>query len=323
MAEKWNLFTRIAKSLDFQQTDQTIERGQKLPDGTFHHVVHAWIRFGDEYLISQRCAEKSDPLCWEPTGGSVLAGETARQAAVREVKEELGIDLDPDSGTFVCRGVRFFPGCNDFVDVYVWLFEKDYKSIEKSLTLQKEEVNAAVTVSAPVIHFLREKGYWIPWQQFDYLDEIIGKKKTLAEATEEEWRETIRDLLSGAISFGAKKLFDLELQLTQEAYGMEMDALKQWPPTDENDRDIRLGEAESELAWSLMSVQQYEESEERINKAIMYFEAAHLRGEKTTIWRLQHAHFCKRRIMNRTGRKNEALAERAILRRIKDGTFTV
>ena len=138
MAEKWDLYTRIGNSFVFQQTGQTIERGQKLPDGTFHHVVHAWVRTDiGEYLISQRCAEKSNPLCWEPTGGSVLAGETARQAAVREVKEELGINLDPDSGTFVCRGVRFFPGCNDFVDV--WLFEKDYKSIEKSLTLQKEE----------------------------------------------------------------------------------------------------------------------------------------------------------------------------------------
>lgn len=241
--EKWALFTRLGNSIIFQQTGQTIERGKKLPNGTFHHVVHVWVRNEiDEYLISQRCAEKRDPLYWEPTGGSVLAGETARRAAVRAVKEELGIELDPDSGTFVCRGVRFFPGCNDFVDV--WLFEKDYKSIEKSLKLQKEKVNAAVMVPAAAIHLFREKGYWIPWQQFDYLDEIIGKKKAIEEATEKERREAIQDLLSGAISFRAQMLFDLEFQLTQEAYYMEMNTLKLWPPTDENERDIRLGQAE-------------------------------------------------------------------------------
>ena len=35
---------------------------------------------------------------WETTGGSALAGDDSLTAALRETKEELGIDLDPQKG---------------------------------------------------------------------------------------------------------------------------------------------------------------------------------------------------------------------------------
>lgn len=162
MAETWDLYIRKGESLDFEKIGQTVERGKRLPNGTFHPVVHAWIR--DErgyYLISQRCATKSNPLRWEPTGGSVLAGETTLQAALREVKEELGIDLKPDNGRPLCRGVRFYDGCDDFVDV--WMFDADSKAIRKSLKLQVEEVNAAALMPPDVICILQATDQWISW----------------------------------------------------------------------------------------------------------------------------------------------------------------
>lgn len=323
MVEMWDLYKRFGNTLEFVKTGQTVERGSRLPDGTFHQVVHVWIKNDiEDYLISRRSAEKNDPFRWEPTGGSVLAGETSEQAAIREVKEELGLDLKPGSGSLLFRGVRFFDGCNDFVDV--WLFELPYKVIDKNLSLQKEEVNAAVSMRPAGIHFLREQGLWIPWQQFDYIEQIIGSQKTVGNAQKKEWKEEIYDMNSAGIAMGAAKLFDLENAFMQRAYDMTLQGLKRWPAENIDDHDIRIAEAAVDLSFSLINLGRYAEAEDRINEALSLFNNVFRRGEEKTIfWRLYHAHFCKRRIMIRTGRKQEVVKEREILKRLKDGEYSV
>ena len=54
-------------------------RGEEVPRGYYHLVVHIWIRNKKgEYLISQRSADRPTfPLMWECTGGSVVKGEIA------------------------------------------------------------------------------------------------------------------------------------------------------------------------------------------------------------------------------------------------------
>ncbi len=47
------------------------------------------------YIMQQRSLKaRFFPGMWDATGGGVRHGETAAQAAVREVREELGIELD-------------------------------------------------------------------------------------------------------------------------------------------------------------------------------------------------------------------------------------
>ena len=79
------------------RTGQIVTRGTKLATGEFYLVVHVWIR--DEnanYLIQQRAAHlASDPGIWATTVGYVLASENSLDAALREVEEELGIQLLP------------------------------------------------------------------------------------------------------------------------------------------------------------------------------------------------------------------------------------
>lgn len=221
MAVMWDLYKRFGNTLEFVKTGQTIEHGKRLPDGTFHQVVHVWIKNEiGEYLISQRSTEKSDPLCWGPMSGSVLAGETSEEAAIREVKEELGLELKPGSVALRLRGVRFFDGCNDFVDV--WLFELSYKVIGKNLSLQKEEVISAVSIRSACIHYLREVGLWIPWHQFDYFEYMIGNSIPINDANEKEWKKEIHDIRSAAFSFGAAKLYELENRFMQRTYEMTL-----------------------------------------------------------------------------------------------------
>ena len=48
----------------------------------------------NQILLSQRSADKSFPGQWEFPGGKIESSETAHEALIRELKEELGIDID-------------------------------------------------------------------------------------------------------------------------------------------------------------------------------------------------------------------------------------
>lgn len=57
-------------------------------------VVAALIWSNDRFLICQRPAHKARGLLWEFVGGKVEAGETKKDAIVRECREELDITLN-------------------------------------------------------------------------------------------------------------------------------------------------------------------------------------------------------------------------------------
>ena len=103
-------------------------RGEDIPRGYYHLVVHVWIRNSHgEYLISRRSADRPTyPLKWECTGGSVLKGEDSRTAALRETKEEVGVELSACDGKLVFSKVRNAIEGVRFADILdVWLFEYD------------------------------------------------------------------------------------------------------------------------------------------------------------------------------------------------------
>ena len=79
-----------------EKTGKVLLRCVPVPKGLYHLTVSAWIvNSQGQYLLSQRHSQKTYPLCWECTGGSVLAGEDSLNGAMREVREELGIMLNP------------------------------------------------------------------------------------------------------------------------------------------------------------------------------------------------------------------------------------
>lgn len=115
--ELWDLYDEQRRLVG---TDHV--RGEELPDGCFHLVVHVWIKNSKgEYLISQRAADRPTyPLLWECVGGSVLKGENSLQGALREVKEEVGLDLEGSTGKVIFTKTRKVVDrvkCNDIMDV--------------------------------------------------------------------------------------------------------------------------------------------------------------------------------------------------------------
>ena len=116
--EVWDLYDE-----DRNPTGETMKRGTPIPQGAYHIVISIWLRNSQgQFLMSRRSEEKEwSPGIWETTGGAVVAGETSIQGAVREVREELGIRLDPEKGRLV-RSLRS-DTMQDFYDA--WMFDVD------------------------------------------------------------------------------------------------------------------------------------------------------------------------------------------------------
>lgn len=121
--------------------------------GDPHATSHIWVirrREGEdtELLLQKRSADKdSFPGCYDiSAAGHVQAGDDCLSTAVRELKEELGIDAKPEELQFV--GVHtgkieteFYgqPFCN-FEISNVYLYDKPID--EEKLVLQKSEVES-------------------------------------------------------------------------------------------------------------------------------------------------------------------------------------
>jgi 8-oxo-dGTP diphosphatase len=56
-------------------------------------VTAAIIRQDKKILIAQRARDDECPLMWEFPGGKIEPGETAEECVVREIKEELELDI--------------------------------------------------------------------------------------------------------------------------------------------------------------------------------------------------------------------------------------
>lgn len=130
--EYWDLYNKNREKIN-----KIVKRGDKLGDEEYHLVTNVWIRNSkNEFLITKRVGNKSHPYMWECTGGSALSGENSLNAAMREVKEELGIDLNKNNGKLIGTKLRYYPNCPDILDV--WIFYADI--LIENVVCQEEEV---------------------------------------------------------------------------------------------------------------------------------------------------------------------------------------
>ena len=154
-------------------TGRIMRRGDAVPEGLFHLSVSGWITDGQSrVLLTQRAACKRYPLCWEGTGGCVRAGEDSLTAIVREIREELGVDV-PASSARLIHSVRRE---SDFYDVYVFT-----RRALPPLKLQREEVADARWVTCAELPDMLRRGELHPL--LDYLDELMPYLSGNCQAT--------------------------------------------------------------------------------------------------------------------------------------------
>ena len=147
--EKWDLYT-----LDRVKTNRVITRGDTIPNDLYHLVVHVCIfNAKNQMLIQQRQSFKEGwPNLWDVTvGGSAMIGENSRQAAMREVAEELGLKIDLEKTPPVIT--KYFS--EGFDDIYILEKEIDISDLK----LQYEEVQA------------------VKWAGIEEILDMIGLKK--------------------------------------------------------------------------------------------------------------------------------------------------
>lgn len=134
--ELWDIYDE-----NKQKTGRTMERNDwHMKPGDFHLTVLGVLKRPDgKFLITRRREDKEwAPGHWEVPGGGVRAGESSLDAAIREVKEETGIDVSAADGGYAFTYKRVNPEerNNYFVDIYRFVLDFD----EIDVNVQEKEV---------------------------------------------------------------------------------------------------------------------------------------------------------------------------------------
>lgn len=147
MTEYWDLY-----DTNRQPLGRTHLRGLPLENDTYHVVVSVWtVNQDNKLLVTLRSAEKElYPNLWENTSGSVVSGESSRDAARRELKEETGIEASEEELQFLGTARK----AASFVDIYLVKKHLDTEAI----TLQEGETTAYRWVSLEQLEKLNQEG---------------------------------------------------------------------------------------------------------------------------------------------------------------------
>lgn len=93
-------------------------------------VVAAIIKNKDgKILIAQRNLKKAQGGLWEFPGGKIEKGETKEEAIIREIKEELDMDIKVDS-YFTSKQYKYPDKTINLIGLYCTMIGDNYKVLE-------------------------------------------------------------------------------------------------------------------------------------------------------------------------------------------------
>lgn len=130
-------------------TGLTIRKGDPIPVGYYYVTVVIFIQNDNgQFLVQKRSIDKGGD--WANTGGHPKTGESSLEGIITEVKEELGINVNPDKLTLF----KTIKTENDFIDLY---YLRGNFNLD-DLILQAEEVQDVSWFRADEINSLITKG---------------------------------------------------------------------------------------------------------------------------------------------------------------------
>lgn len=121
--EYYDVFDKNRNSLNYKKL-----RGSIMQDHEYNQGVEILIFNNNRLLITKRSLNKSHPLMWEVPGGCSQTCESSRDTLIREIKEEIGVDLN---NRFRLLDTQIYK--KQFVDIYISdiLIELDKVKLEK------------------------------------------------------------------------------------------------------------------------------------------------------------------------------------------------
>lgn len=169
-------------------TGVSVPKSEIHAKGHLHNTAHVWLYNSEgQILLQQRSASKAIcPLLWDVSvAGHIDAGESIEKAAIREAKEEIGIDVTENQltkiGVFKCfqthpNGIIDNEFHNTFIAEVIINIE--------DLSPQKEEVEALKFVSLSEFKSLLSKSeinnHFVPSNRkyYEFVIETIQAKLT-------------------------------------------------------------------------------------------------------------------------------------------------
>ncbi len=155
-----------------EKTGEVKQKSEVHQKGLWHKTAHVWcVNSKGEILLQHRSKEKKNfPDMWDiSVAGHISSGETSREGAIREIKEEIGVDVSDSEleylGTVV-QEIVLNNGTyidNELNDIYIFKLE-DFENFE----IQKEELDQLIWLSTS-----------------DFKEWVIEKRKDLVPHEEE------------------------------------------------------------------------------------------------------------------------------------------
>ena len=156
-------------------TGKTIFKGEPIPDNNYIVVVLVFIQNSEgKFLIQKRSVIKNGK--YATTGGHPKSGEDSIQGILSEVKEEIGLNIDPKDLQL------YFSGRSESEKVFWddYYIKMDVQDIE-NLTLQEEEVESICWLSADEINNLMNDGKFFKnhYEEFEILLDWLEDNNSL------------------------------------------------------------------------------------------------------------------------------------------------
>jgi len=130
---------------DGKPTGKVALKSEAHKNGWFHATVHIWFFTKDDKILLQKRAmtKKVFPGLWDiSVAGHIGAGETILDAAIREVHEELGLEIKSDELLKIGTRIHQVSHANGIQDnEHHHVFIAELKVPIESLSIQKEEVD--------------------------------------------------------------------------------------------------------------------------------------------------------------------------------------
>lgn len=120
-------------------TEEIKEKTKAHEEGDFHRTAHIWIINDKNELLLQRrsSTKKSNPNCWDISGaGHIRAGENVTEGAIRELKEELGVEATEKELNYIAT-IKSTKNPRNMEFQYIYLL-KCNKKVEEYIFEDKE-----------------------------------------------------------------------------------------------------------------------------------------------------------------------------------------